>query len=273
MSSSPKDTARAVDSNSSLQKRRRSRSATDSDGRRRSPPAPSPKEADRRDEAPSEDAPPLPDEAPPEDDGWEPIWDANAQAYYFFNRFTQASQWDNPRVPEASANGYGAGTSTSSGFGAYGSSSSGAPGTSSPPKRRHGGYNPAIHGSYDPNADYAKEAEREEEEEEAAAAAAVAAAAAGLANPTQELSVSGHFNRFTGRFQGAAQNPERHNDENKSHRQLSAFFDVDAAANAHDGRSLKAERQNKKLSKQEVKAFREKRREKKEEKRRAWLRD
>jgi hypothetical protein len=54
---------------------------------------------------------------------------------------------------------------------------------------------------------------------------------------------------------------------------MGAFFDVEAAANSHDGRSLKAERQGKKLSKKEVKAFKEKRKSKKEEKRRAWLRD
>ncbi len=54
---------------------------------------------------------------------------------------------------------------------------------------------------------------------------------------------------------------------------MNAFFDVDAAANSHDGKSLRAERANKKLSKAELKAFKEKRREKKEEKRRAWLRD
>lgn len=67
--------------------------------------------------------------------------------------------------------------------------------------------------------------------------------------------------------------PEVHNDENKSKRQMTAFFDVDAAANSHDGRSLKAERRGKQLSKQELKAFKNKRRDKKEEKRRAWLMD
>lgn len=147
--------------------------------------------------------------------------------------------------------------------------SSGAPGTSSSPKRKHGGYNPAIHGDYDPNADYAQEAQREEEEEEAAAAAV-----AGLPNTNnQDYAMSAHFNRFTGRFQQANMNPDYHNDENKSKRQMSAFFDVDAAANSHDGRSLKAERRGKTLSKKELKAFKDKRRDKKEEKRRAWLRD
>lgn len=68
-------------------------------------------------------------------------------------------------------------------------------------------------------------------------------------------------------------NPEYHNDENKSKRQMNAFFDVDAAANSHDGRSLKAERRGKALSKKELQAFKNKRRDKKEEKRRAWLRD
>ena len=54
---------------------------------------------------------------------------------------------------------------------------------------------------------------------------------------------------------------------------MNAFFDVDAAAHAHDGRSLRAERSARKLTKKELKMFKEKRREKKEEKRRAWLRD
>jgi hypothetical protein len=148
---------------------------------------------------------------------------------------------------------------------------SGAPGTSSPPKpkRKWGGYNPAIHGSYDPNADYAREATKEEEEEEEAAAAA-----AGLPSANaQGYAAQANFNRFTGKFQQAGVGPEMHNDENKSNRQLTAFFDVDAAANSHDGRSLKAERRSKQISKKEVKAFKEKRRSKKEEKRRAWLLD
>ena len=150
----------------------------------------------------------------------------------------------------------------------------GAPGTSSPPRRKWGGYNPAIHGSYDPNADYAKEATEEEEEAEEAAKAA-AALAAGLPNPSaaNDYTAQAHFNRFNGKFQTAGQGPEMHNDENKSKRQMTAFFDVDAAANSHDGRSLKAERRGKSLNKKEVKAFKEKRREKKEEKRRAWLLD
>ncbi|KAF2021396.1 hypothetical protein BU24DRAFT_417054 [Aaosphaeria arxii CBS 175.79] len=149
----------------------------------------------------------------------------------------------------------------------------GAPGTSGPPKRRPaGGYNPAIHGNYDPNADYAIEARRQEEEDEAAAEAA-AAVAAGLPHPTQDYSTTAHFNRFTGRYQASGINPNNHSDEAKSQRQMNAFFDVDAAANSHDGRSLKAERRAKQLTKKELQAFKDKRREKKEEKRRAWLRD
>lgn len=216
-----------------------------------------------------DEIPPLPNEAPPEDDGWAPVWDEAAQAYYFYNRFTHATQWENPRVPDAtSAAAAAAGLGShdrisSSGAPGTASSSSGAPGTSSPPRRLHGGYNPAIHGDYDPDADYAIEAQTEEEK---------AAAAAGQDSNSQ-YAATGFFNRFTGRWQAATLAPENFNDENKSKRQMSAFFDVDAAANSHDGRSLKAERQGKRLTKQEVKAFKEKRREKKEEKRRAWLRD
>lgn len=182
------------------------------------------------------------------------MFDDNTQAWYFYNRFTQQTQWENPRVPDAAASAPGL------------SSSSGGPGTSSPVKRPGvaGGYNPAIHGDYDPNADYAIEAQQEQEEQQQRAAAL---------DPSAAYVAAGHFNRFTGKWQAASLNPENFNDENKSRRQMNAFFDVDAAANSHDGRSLKAERAGKRLSKAEIKAFQQKRREKKEEKRRAWLRD
>ncbi|KAI8933177.1 hypothetical protein NX059_009815 [Plenodomus lindquistii] len=223
---------------------------------------------------PNEEAPPLPDEPPPseEDDGWEPKWDYNAGAYYFFNNKTGVSQWENPRVPTAPSL-YGSYDRQLNSGAASLPTSSGAPGTSSPPRRRWGGYNPAIHGSYDPNADYAREATKEEEEAEQAAAAAAAVAAGLPVVSGQDYTATAQFNRFTGKFQQAGMGPEMHNDENKSKRQMTAFFDVDAAANSHDGRSLKAERRGKQLSKQELKAFKEKRRGKKEEKRRAWLMD
>lgn len=89
----------------------------------------------------------------------------------------------------------------------------------------------------------------------------------------QDYSASAHFNRFTGKFQQAGVGPELHNDEHKSGRQMNAFFDVDASANSHDGRSLKAERRNKALTKKELKQFKTKRKEKKDQKRRAWLMD
>lgn len=54
-----------------------------------------------------EEAPPLPDEAPPEDDGWEPQWDYNTQGWYFRNRLTGQSQWENPRIPEATPTNFG----------------------------------------------------------------------------------------------------------------------------------------------------------------------
>ncbi|KAF2672552.1 hypothetical protein BT63DRAFT_436458 [Microthyrium microscopicum] len=212
---------------------------------------------------PDEDAPPLPDEAPPlpdeappdNDDGWEPVWDATAQAFYFFNRFTKATQWDNPRVPiEPSAIPSVAGLGSHDRIGSI----------PKPKKSVAGGYNPAIHGDYDPNADYAQAAvDSDEEQKPAVAAAAV----------VDDYTATGTFNRFTGKWQASTLNPENYNDENKSKRQMNAFFDVDAAANTHDGRSLKAERQNKKFSKKEIKAFKDKRRERKEEKRRAWLMD
>jgi len=218
-------------------------------------------------------APPLPDEPVPddEDDGWEPRWEPNAGAWYFLNRKTGLSQWENPRVPTAPTHSLGYDRNPYAGAAAL-SSSSGAPGTSPPPKRKWGGYNPKIHGSFDPNADYAKEAEKEEEDAAQASAAAASAARNALL-PSNDYTTTAQFNRFNGKQQQAGQGPEMHNDENKSHRQMNAFFDVDAAANSHDGRSLKAERRSQHLSKKQLKEYNEKRRAAKDAKRRAWLLD
>lgn len=201
--------------------------------------------------------PPLPDEAPPaqepQDDGWAPVWDASAGAFYFYNRFTQATQWANPRVPEttvvppALAPGVAAATAP-------------LPSELAPEAGITSGYDPAIHGDYDETAWYAQ-------------AAAPPAADPNVVNPSAAYEQTGHFNRFTGKWQAAALTPDNFNDENKSKRQMNAFFDVDLAANSHNGKSLKAERSGKKLSKTEVKQFKQKRKAKKEEKRRAWLLD
>lgn len=136
-----------------------------------------------------------------------------------------------------------------------------------------GGYNPAIHGDYDPNADYAQPAAPKISSDPQQHVDQFAPGT----EPTDEYSATASFNRFTGRFNNTdvhpTHTPGAHTDEAKSKRQMNAFFDVDAAANAHDGRSLREERQRRKLSKKEVKEFRERKGRKKEEKKRAWLRD
>lgn len=220
--------------------------------------------------------PPLPLEKPPplDDDGWDPIWDPAAQAFYFYNRFTNITQWDNPRVPSDTL-------AVAPGVGNYDripSTVTEDPSVAqqAPPPRPYGGYDPAIHGDYDPTAPYAQEAAAQIGGDDSLAAAglgAPSAMVAGDADPATIYTATGAFNRFTGKWQASTISPENHNDENKSKRQMSAFFDVDAAANSHNGKSLKAERSGKKLTKQELKAFKEKRKEKKEERRRAWLRD
>jgi hypothetical protein len=207
---------------------------------------------------PNEDIPPLPQEPPPvEDDGWAPVWEETAQAFYFYNRFTGATQWTNPRVPEASQF-----VETAPSMAPVAITSTATEEDSAATSRPAGGYDPSIHGDYDPTAWYAQPAALDPADPSLLSS-----------NPADTYSATGAFNRFTGRWQAADLTPENHNDENKSRRQMNAFFDVDAAANSHDGRSLKAERSGKKLSKTELKQFKEKRKAKKEEKRRAWLRD
>jgi len=212
------------------------------------------------------DAPPLPDEPDPqpEDDGWEAHWNPNTSSYWFYNRFTAVWQQENPRVPTAAA--------------AAGMIAATAPvvvpdstdkSAISNPVSVAGGYNPAIHGDYDENAWYAQNARAVTDP--AATATVVGIPAAGEADA--EYATAAQFNRWTGQWQAPEQGMERHTDEAKSKRQMNAYFDVDAAANMHDGRSLKAERAGKKPTKAELKQFKEKRKAKKEEKRRAWLRD
>ncbi|KAF5022804.1 hypothetical protein F66182_5146 [Fusarium sp. NRRL 66182] len=198
--------------------------------------------------------PPLPNEpAPPqEDDGWDCQWDPNTLAWFFVNRFTGKSQWENPRV------------ATSSSVPAAPGKQPSVPQPPTSEKPAAGGYNPAIHGDYDPNAWYAQGSNEQDQ---------VAYPDAATNDPADIYAATATFNRFTGQFQAAGTGPERHSDEAKSKRQMNVFFDVEAAANAHDGRSLKAERSGKKPSKAELKQFKEKRRARKEEKRRAWLRD
>ncbi|KAK5166594.1 uncharacterized protein LTR77_008137 [Saxophila tyrrhenica] len=126
------------------------------------------------------------------------------------------------------------------------------------------GYNPKIHGSYDPTAPYAQYHNQKRKEEKQAANVASSQMPS---SDSTGYGMTGTFNRFTGNFQGGDRSAEQHNDYNKSGRQMNAYFDVDAAANAHAGRSLKEERRNKKLSKQELREMSEKRKARKVEKR------
>lgn len=249
----------------------------------------------RQDSRRDDDAPPLPNEAPPgqeADDGWSAEWDATHQAWYFYNRFTGVSQWDNPRVPTAAAPS----SSSSTAAQAPGTSSASATATATGPpplptapisqlNSVAGGYNPAIHGSWDPNAPYAQAYQTttttttttgDADTTEPDFASDYPAATAGGDEEGGDDSLyaqNAAFNRRTGQFQLDEQNPERHSDASKSHRQMNAYFDVDRAANAHDGRSLKAERRGKQPTKKELAMWKEKRKARKEEKRRAWLRD
>ncbi|KAG6011218.1 hypothetical protein E4U54_008203 [Claviceps lovelessii] len=214
--------------------------------------------------------PPLPNEPVPQvDDGWDCQWDPNTQAWFFHNRFTGKTQWENPRAPLPSAADPAVAPSNAPASHAAAPASTTlsaatASSTAAAADDIVGGYNPAIHGDYDPNAWYAQKYTQPDEPYLVPEIPSL--------EDEPYLATAG-FNRFTGHFQQPDAGPGRHADEAKSSRQMNAYFDVDAVANADDGRSLKAERSNKRISKSELKAFKEKRRARKEEKRRAWLRD
>ncbi|KAG6106075.1 hypothetical protein E4U31_001049 [Claviceps sp. LM219 group G6] len=215
--------------------------------------------------------PPLPEEPIPQaDDGWDCLWDPNTQAWFFYNRFTGNTQWENPRAPHIPSTADSAAAPSNDGSVPLAPVHAAAPASTAPAIASSssddlvGGYNPAIHGDYDPNAWYAQKYIQPDE-------TAIPPEIPSLED--EPFVATAGFNRFTGHFQQPDAGPSRHADEAKSKRQMNAFFDVDAAANADDGRSLKAERSNKRISKAELKAFKEKRKARKEEKRRAWLRD
>ncbi|KAK4043225.1 hypothetical protein C8A01DRAFT_43864 [Parachaetomium inaequale] len=216
-------------------------------------------------------APPLPAEPvpEPEDDGWDFHWNANDNSYWFYNRFTGMWQKENPRMPTSATTTTTTTTAPTPAPPPLPAPTDGSSALSNPTSIA-GGYNPAIHGDYDENAWYAQNLRVPTTGTGTLPPGAADQPGSG---PNEDYTTAALFNRHTGQWQTADQGAERHSDEAKSRRQMRAFFDVDAAANMHDGRSLKAERSGIKPSRAELKAFKEKRRAKKEEKRRAWLRD
>jgi len=224
-------------------------------------------------------SPPLPDEAPPlpfepppskinkeitHDDGWEARADPTSGAWYFYNKFTGISQWDNPRVPTSSSH-----TSSKKGMKAPGTEETDtttADVTNTEPPGLYMGYNPAIHGDYDPNADYAQYHQPNKGSTDPNTDPDAI-----IPDTTTDYTQEATFNRFTGKFQSDNKTTEYFNDENKSKRQMNAFFDVDRAANTHQGKSLKAQRSGQKLTKEDVKEYNSKRRAKKEQRRREFL--
>ncbi|KAK9480054.1 hypothetical protein V1514DRAFT_341156 [Lipomyces japonicus] len=117
-----------------------------------------------------------------------------------------------------------------------------------------------------------------------------------LPQPIRSSSTSyaarGFFNRFTGKWQSAADDGNvdlgqidfdkppgeilpftGFSDSQKSGRQMSAYFDVNDPANQHNGRSLKAERQQQqqRISKKQIEQFKRQKQERKERNKRAWL--
>lgn len=181
--------------------------------------------------------------------------DYGGNDHYYLNMDTQQSRWDEPSEPYWLWN---AEKQQIDEVGLLQPSTANA----NEPLDEDMTYNPKIHGSWDPNAPYAQ-AYKQKRLQEALAEQGVTSQTPA---PT-EYAAGGTFNRYTGSFQSADKSAERHNDFNKSGRQMNAFFDHDAAANSHDGRSLKEERRNKKLSAKELHELKEKRRLKKEKKR------
>lgn len=81
------------------------------------------------------------------------------------------------------------------------------------------------------------------------------------------------LNARTGNAQANRPGAEHHSDLAKSGRQMNAIFNADAAENAHDGKSLKEERQQKHHSKKEIAEFRRKKKDSKRKKQLAFYKN
>ncbi|KAK3117479.1 hypothetical protein LTR53_001166 [Teratosphaeriaceae sp. CCFEE 6253] len=189
----------------------------------------------------------------------------SAPSHYFMHFATHETKTDEPTEPywiwdavtnNVHASGLQQPSNTTD-------SSTPAAGSSEPKEEEYQGYIPSKHGNYDPNAPYAKWHDQKRAEEAAIAQYGSVAAAQQVA----DYAAVANFNRVSGGFQTADRTTERHSDFNKSGRQMNAFFDIEAAANSHEGKSLKEERRNQKLSKKEVAELNKKRKDRKEKKR------
>lgn len=91
-------------------------------------------------------------------------------------------------------------------------------------------------------------------------------------HPYKEYVFTARFNRFTGKWQNDPNKiPENFTREAKELRQQSFYFDVEATAAAHDGRSFLKERQQRKYTKKEMAQYKKQYKEKKEQRKREWL--
>jgi len=89
---------------------------------------------------------------------------------------------------------------------------------------------------------------------------------------TPNYTASARFNARTGRFQrDPTLNPERFSADAKAVRQMSFFFNYEQYAEERGSKRLKGEKKEKKLSKKELNLLRQKRKEKKDMKKKAWL--
>lgn len=91
-------------------------------------------------------------------------------------------------------------------------------------------------------------------------------------HPYKEYVFTARFNRMTGKWQNDPNKiPENFTEDARALRQQSFYFDVEGTAAAHDGRSFRAERQQKRLTKKELANYKKQNKKKKEQRKREWL--
>ncbi|KAG4301978.1 hypothetical protein PCANB_002026 [Pneumocystis canis] len=91
-------------------------------------------------------------------------------------------------------------------------------------------------------------------------------------SPYKEYVFTARFNRMTGKWQNDPNKiPENFTEDARALRQQSFYFDVEATLASHDGRSFRAERRQKRLTKKELANYKKLNQKKKEQRKREWL--
>lgn len=194
----------------------------------------------------------------PQPHAWQAVWAPQQGAYYFWNAKTGETTWTNPLAPSPSA-----ATTAAAGPSSSGATTAATAATAAPSTAMSDEDFAAMHG-IDPDLAFL--------DPQLYAARLASAKGGGSAASAAAYGASGAFDTRTGKFVPSAavlsgvHDPSRLSQVARSTRQMEVFFDVNAyqaeRAKEREEREAGGDAKRQRLNKKELKAFKEKRKEK-----------